>query len=161
MWGQVPLCHDRIYSACGYYHKPGTPDKPGRDYVFGSTDAAFEFGYGIGYSEIEYHSVTAEQSGNGIKVFVELKNKGTYDADEAVLIFICDEVAAMPQPIKKLACFERVFLSAGEKKTVELFIPEEQLMFTDMYMRKRLENGWFTIMAGSCSTRLYVETKML
>jgi len=157
--GQVPLCHDRVPSANGFYHSPGTPDKPGRDYVFGGTDAAFEFGHGIGYSEILYHSLTAERTADGIQVCIELENAGTYAADEAVLVFIRDEIASLPQPMKKLSAMQRVLLAPGEKKTVELTIPEEQLMFTDFYMRKQLEDGWFTIMSEHLSTRIYVSAQ--
>ena len=52
--GQVPIYHDRVPSASGYYHSPGTPEKPGQDYVFGGTTPAFEFGFGLGYSKLIY-----------------------------------------------------------------------------------------------------------
>ena len=157
--GQVPLCHDRVNSASGIYHSPGTPQKPGRDYVFSGTDAAFEFGYGIGYSEIQYHSLTAERTAEGIQVYIELENKGSYTADEAVLVFIRDEIASLPQPMKKLSAMQRTVLEPGERKTVELTIPEEQLMFTNFSMQKQLEDGWFTIMSEHLSTRVYVSAQ--
>ena len=154
--GQVPLCHDRVPSAGGFYHSPGTPEKPGRDYVFLRTDPAFEFGYGIGYSDIAYRSITAERVKEGVSVSLKLENTGAYSADEAVLIFIQDETASIPQPVKKLAAIWHVVLDPGEIKSVKLIIPEEQLMFTDTSLRKKLEAGWFKIMCGGLDMRLYV-----
>ncbi|MBP3293883.1 MAG: glycoside hydrolase family 3 C-terminal domain-containing protein [Clostridia bacterium] len=153
--GQLPLYHDRVPSACGFYKSPGTPDRPGRDYVFGDTHEAYPFGHGLGYSEIEYTSVTAERTGDGLRVCVEIANKGSYDADEPVLVFLRDETASLPQPVRKLAALGKIHLPAGTTKQMELTIPEEQLMFTDAKMQKRLEAGWFTVMAGVCSTRVY------
>lgn len=155
--GQIPIYHDRVPSECGFYKTPGTPDKPGRDYVFGSTTPAFEFGYGIGYSEIKYNSISAERVDGGIKVEVEVENAGKYTAEESVLVFIRDEVASMPQPIKKLVGFTKATLAEAEKSTVEILIPENELMFTGADMVKRLEPGWFTVMAGGLSTRVYAE----
>ena len=154
--GQVPLCHDRVPSACGFYRSPGTPDKPGRDYVFLGTDPAYEFGYGIGYSEIEYRSLEAVRTEDGIRVGVDVENKGRYPADEAVLVFIQDEAAAVPQPVKKLAAYCRAALNPGECRRVELTVPEERLMYTDASLRKVLEPGWFRILCGGLDTRVVI-----
>jgi len=155
--GQVPICHDRLPSASGIYKSPGTPEKPGRDYVFGVTSPAFEFGHGLGYSEIVYRELNAGYSDAGITVTVTLENKGTYDTEEPVLVFVRDETASLPQPVKKLAALGKVCLAAGSSETVELLVEKEQLMFTGADMKKRLEAGWFTVMAGGCSTRVYAE----
>ena len=155
--GHVPLCHDRVPTASGFYRSPGTPEKPGRDYVFSRTDAAFDFGHGLGYSEIAYDGLTAEPAADGIRVTVTVANKGDlYAADEAVLVFIRDEVASLPQPTKKLVAMKRVELAPGEVKAVELVIPYESLAFTDFHMQKKLESGWFTVMVGGLQARMHV-----
>ena len=155
--GQTVVYHDRVPSAGGFYHQPGSPNCPGRDYVFASTKPAYEFGHGLGYSEIRYDALTAEYMEEGIHVTVDVSNGGTYDADEAVLAFIRDEVASFPQPVKKLAAIKRIPLAAGETVKVELDIPKEQLMFTGINMEKQLEKGWFSVMVGGLLTRVYAE----
>ncbi len=155
--GQIPIYHDRVPSECGFYKTPGAPDRPGRDYVFGPSTPAFEFGYGIGYSEINYKSLSAERVDGGIKVTVTVENAGKYTAEESVLVFVRDEVASIPQPIKKLVGFEKVSLAEAEEVNVEILIPNEELMFTDIDMVKRLEPGWFTVMVGGLETRVYAE----
>lgn len=155
--GQIPIYHDRLPSECGFYKSPGTPDKPGRDYVFGPTTPAFEFGYGIGYSEVNYTSLSAERVDNGIKVNVTVENAGKYAVEETVLAFVRDEVASIPQPVKKLVAFEKVNMAAAESIEIELLIPNNELMFTGIDMVKRLEPGWFTVMVGGLETRVCVE----
>ncbi|MBR5253278.1 MAG: glycoside hydrolase family 3 C-terminal domain-containing protein [Clostridia bacterium] len=155
--GQIPIYHDRVPSECGFYKTPGTPEKPGRDYVFGPTTPAYEFGYGIGYSEIKYSDLSAERVDDGIKVTLALQNVGKYAAEESVLVFVRDEVASIPQPIKKLAGFKKVTLNEAETAAVEILIPNDELMFTGVDMVKRLEAGWFTVMVGGLETRVYVK----
>ena len=155
--GQTVICHDRVPSAGGFYGQPGKPDRPGRDYVFTSPKPAYEFGHGLGYSELRYGNLTAAYASDGIRVTVDVENRGTYDADEAVLVFIRDETATFPQPVKKLSAIKRVPIPAGETVQVELDIPKEELMFTGVTMEKQLEKGWFTIMVGGLSARVYAE----
>jgi len=88
---------------------------------------------------------------------VNIENNGTYDAEEAILVFIRDEVASFPQPVKKLAAIKRISLSAGANVKAELDIKKEDLMFTGINMEKQLEKGWFSIMVGNLSSRVYVE----
>ena len=155
--GQTVIYHDRVPSAGGFYRHPGNPDRPGRDYVFTSPKPAYEFGHGLGYSELRYSGLTAAYTPNGVHVTVDVENCGTYDADEAVLAFIRDEVATFPQPVKKLSAIKRVLIPASTTVQVELDIPKEELMFTGVTMEKQLEKGWFTIMVGDLSTRIYAE----
>jgi beta-glucosidase len=154
--GQVPICHDRVPSGGGFYHAPGTPDRPGRDYVFSRPDAAFDFGFGLGYSEIAYTGLAAAvaDGGEAVNVTVTVENKGDYAAEEAVLAFLRDEIATIPQPQKKLAAMTRVTLAPGESTTVQLAIPMEAFAYTDLSMRKVLEKGWFTILVGGRETRI-------
>lgn len=154
--GQIPIYHDRIPSERGYYHKPGTPDAPGRDYVFASPEPAFAFGHGIGYSEIFYRALSADSVEGGIDVTVQIENCGKFDAEEAVLVFLRDEVASVPQPMKKLAAMEKIALCAGETKTITLHIPEDTLAFTDIFMQKKVESGYFTITVGELSARVFI-----
>ena len=62
-----------------------------------------------------------------------------------------------PQPVKKLVAIKRISVLAGDTATVEITIPKEELVFTGITMEKQLEKGWFGIMVGDLSCRIYVE----
>ena len=73
-----------------------------------------------------------------------------------MLVFLRDEVASIPQPVKKLAAMEKIALAAGETKNVTLRIPEDALAFTDIFMQKKIESGYFTVMVGGLSARVFI-----
>ncbi len=154
--GQLPLCYDNPYSDYGYYHKPGTVDAPGQDYVFCDTNPEFPFGHGLGYSPIAYHLLDAKYENDSVDVSVEIENQGKYIADEPVLVYIRDEVASIPQPIKKLVAVKKITLDTGESKKVSIKIPKQMLMLTGIDMQKRLESGYFTITVEKLSKRIYI-----
>ena len=65
----------------------------------------------------------------------------------------------LPADIKKKILDYPLFvyaLEAGEQMTVKLTVSKEQLMFSDMYMNKIFENGWFTVMTNKLSKRIYI-----
>ena len=77
--------------------------------------------------------------------------------NETVLAYISDEVASIPQPIKKLVAVDKTELKSGETKTACLTVSKDQLMITDISMNKILEPGWFTVTVGGLSERIYIK----
>ena len=154
--GQLPLCYDNPPSEYGFYHKPGTIEAPGRDYVFIDTNPEFPFGYGLGYSKLVYRSLDVKYENDSLEVSVKIENQGEYQAQEPVLVYIRDEIASIPQPNRRLVAVEKIILDASETKDVCINIPKDMLMFTGIDMQKRLENGWFTITVEKLSKRVYV-----
>ncbi len=154
--GQLPLCYDNVLSDYGFYHCPGTKNNPGRDYVFCDTKPEFPFGHGLGYSNLVYHSLDVKYANDKLEVLVEIENVGSFSANEAVLIYVRDEVASLPQPIKKLVAIEKISLNPNETKKARINIAKDMLMFTGQDMKKRLETGWFTVSTGKLSTRVYI-----
>ncbi len=155
--GQLPLCYDEVLSNYGFYHSPGTPNKPGRDYVFLDTKPQFEFGYGIGYSKIIYRSLDVKYENSRLCVDISIENAGDMTAEEPVLVFIRDEVASVPQPVKKLVHVEKITLNPKETKNLTAYIPKDALTFTGMDMKKRFENGYFTVTCQNLSCRINVQ----
>ena len=155
--GQLPLFYDSSLCEYGFYHSPGNINNPGRDYVFCDTQPEFPFGYGLNYSELVYKSLSVSYENDKLSVSVEIENKGDYTAEEKVLTFIRDEIASFPQPIKKLVSVEKTVISPRDKKSLTISIPSEALMFTGIDMKKKLEQGWFTIYCGNLSTRIHIK----
>jgi beta-glucosidase len=63
------------------------------------------------------------------------------------------------RPVKELRGFQRITLSPGETKTVELSLGPGELSFLNREMQRVVEPGTFSIMVGGNSDEL-VKTKL-
>ena len=147
--GHIPVYANHKPSAKGYYNKWGTPEKPGRDYVFSSPTPLFCFGYGLSYTIFEYSDIQITDSLNSkaerILVSFTLKNIGTRDGAEVVQLYIRDKVSRVTAPEKSLKAFSKVFLQKNESKIVKLEIKKQDLMLWDVNMKRVLEPGEFEV----------------
>ncbi len=84
-------------------------------------DPLFPFGFGLSFSEFEFEEFQVNQSAQGIRVSLNLRNKSARPGREVVQIYTAAEhdEEAVPQ---KLAAFESVELAPGETKRVELIL---------------------------------------
>ena len=122
----------------------------GRTYRYMERKAQFPFGYGLTYSNVTVDKAEVKTCGQKINVEAEVQNKGAYDTEEVVQIYVknIDSKNAIPNPM--LAGFQRIFLKAGECRKIEIPIWEKAFTVVDE-TGKRIEEGKkFEIYAG-CS----------
>ena len=95
----------------------------------------FPFGHGLSYTTFEYSNAKAAKpsmtASGTLKVSVDVANTGDYDGAEVVQLYIADPEASIDRPAKELKGFEKVFLKAGQKKTVTFEIDAEDLSWFD------------------------------
>ena len=116
----------------------------------------FPFGHGLSYTTFEYTNAKAAKpsmKANGtLKVSVEVANTGSYDGAEVVQLYIADPESTIDRPVKELKGFEKVWLKAGEKKTVTFEINAEDLSYFDAEKHAWVaEPGEFQALLGSSS----------
>ena len=116
----------------------------------------FPFGHGLSYTAFEYSNAKAAKSSmtaaGTLKVSVEVANTGSVDGAEVVQLYIADPEASVDRPAKELKGFEKVFLKAGEKKTVTFEIDAEDLSYFDAEKHEWVaEPGEFQALLGSSS----------
>ncbi|MDU1892609.1 MAG: beta-glucosidase BglX [Dysgonomonas sp.] len=152
--GQVPLY---------YNHKnTGRPLGEGKwfekfrsNYLDVSNDPLYPFGYGLSYTQFEYSNVTLSSTSikaNGeLTASVTVTNKGKYEGKEVVQLYIRDVVGSVTRPVKELKGFEKVFIKAGESKTVEFKITPDLLKFYNYDLNYVFEPGDFDVMIGGNS----------
>ena len=154
--GQLPVYYNHKPSARGYYHQPGSPERPARDYVFSKPEPLFVFGYGLSYTKFEYRNLSIEPREIGpkgkVKVSVEVKNIGKFEGEEVVQLYLRDVVSSVTRPVKELKGFRRITLKLNEKKKVEFILTEKELSFLDRQMELIVEPGIFEVMVGGNST---------
>ncbi len=109
----------------------------------------FPFGFGLSYSEFEYHDLRIE-AGKG--VYFKIKNTSKVEGKEIAQLYIRKPYSSVYRPDKELKGFIKVDLKAGEEK--EVFIPFDEYSFRvyDMGANAwRIEKGRYSIMIASNS----------
>lgn len=148
--GHLPVTYDYKPSARGINREPGTPEKPGRDYVFSSPAPLFAFGHGLSYTTFEYSDLKIDnnESAKAVKVSVNVRNTGSRDGKEVVQLYVNDRVSSVTTPQKMLKGFDKIELKTGEQKTVTFDLPYDELALWNASMQRVVEPGEFAVMIG-------------
>jgi beta-glucosidase len=148
--GQIP-----IY----YGHKPsgGRSNWKG-DYVDGSHRPLWPFGFGRSYTTFELSdlrvSASSVPAGDEVVIAATVANTGNRAGDEVLQLYVRDVEASVTRPKLELKGFRRVRLAAGERATVTFRMSTEQLAFTGVDWRLRLEPGRIDVYVGTSSENL-------
>ena len=123
----------------------------GRTYRYFRGNPLYEFGYGLSYTQFEYKDLALPEEigiGEPFTVSATVHNSGDMDGREVVQLYISDELAGVPVPIRSLAGIQSVFLKAGESRTISFDIDPDQLSLIDENYMRKVEPGDFTISLG-------------
>ena len=125
--GHIPVFYNYKPTGRGYYHSPGTIERPGRDYVFASTDPLFPFGFGLSYTTFEYSNLSIKQKKiseyDNIELTISVKNTGKREGKEIIQVYINDKISSVTTPVKVLKAFKKVNIRPGETVNVDFRIP--------------------------------------
>jgi beta-glucosidase len=137
-----------------YYQKPAAK----REYLGASTLPLFPFGWGLSYTTFKYANLRMEPATIGpmgkTTVAVDVTNTGSVRGDEVAQLYIRQDVSSVTRPVKELRGFQRWSLNPGETKTVTFTLGFNELSFLNRDMKRVVEPGTFTIMAGGNSVEL-------
>lgn len=162
--GHLPCHYNRKPSAGGFYHMPGSPENPGRDYVFSDSSPLFEFGEGLSYTTFEYSDLKITPAGNGeipVTVEVTVKNTGDRAGGEAVLVFVSDVYATVTPYVKQLKAFDKVYLQPGEAKTLSFTLDFDAFQMINEDYVPEAEAGEFIITVGSQAASFNLKKSIL
>jgi len=115
----------------------------------------FPFGFGLSYTQFEYTNIQVNMHsvsmGESVEVSATLSNVGSVDAEEIVQLYIRDLVGSVTRPVKELKGFQRIYLPAGQSKTVVFKVHTDELAFYNRQMKLNTEPGLFNAWIGSNS----------
>ncbi|OBA22930.1 beta-glucosidase precursor [Metschnikowia bicuspidata var. bicuspidata NRRL YB-4993] len=121
---------------------------------------AFPFGYGKSYTSFEFTdlSVKLDESSDKLVATVSVENTGGIDGSETVQLYVAPVEPDVDRPLKELKGFEKVFLKAGEKRSVEFNLSlKDSVSYFDEYLAKwHLETGDYEVQVGSSSDDIEV-----
>jgi len=87
-------------------------------------------------------------AGTEVKVSVTVTNTGKMAGDEVVQLYLTDEKATTPRPLRQLEGFDRITLRPGESRRVEFTLEPEQFSILNNKDIRVIEPGWFTVAVG-------------
>ena len=152
--GQIPLF---------YNHKnTGRPLPDGQwftkfrsNYLDVTNDPLYPFGFGLSYTRFEYSEPVLSQNsmkpGEVIEVKVKVSNKGDYDGQEVVQLYLRDMVGSTTRPVKELKDFRKIMIKKGETKEVSFTIDINDLKFYNYDLNYVAEPGDFKVFIGGNS----------
>jgi len=113
----------------------------------------YPFGYGLGFSKIEYCDLelSSVKLVDQIEVGITVKNIGKYGMTETVQLYIRDITGSVVRPIKELKKFKKVYLELGEARKVSFKINEDTLAFYHADGSYYAEPGRFKVFVGANS----------
>ena len=157
--GQIPIYYGHFNTG-----RPATDDK-NRIYNSSYNDLSifpkYEFGYGKSYTSFEYSNLQLSKKKikqtESIEVSVTIANTGKYDGDEVVQLYLRDRVGSIVRPVEELKDLKKIFLKAGESKTIQFKIDKQKLSFYNQQLNWVAEPGDFDLMIGSSSRDIRVK----
>lgn len=113
----------------------------------------FPFGHGLGYTAFQLFGATVEQAGEGARLRVSLRNTGSRAGATVVQVYVKDDQASVPRPVRELKGFAKVRAAAGQEVTATIDLPQRAFMFCDVAAGLwRREAGSFTLSVGFSAT---------
>lgn len=145
--GQVPIFYN--------YKPSGMRSNWYVDYVSEKVTPLYPFGHGLSFTSFEYSDLFLTKKsvteGENVDIFLKIRNSGSVTGDEVVQLYIRDEFASTPRPVKELKGYVRLTLRPGEARKVTFHLPINQLAFYDEDLNLILEPGKMDVMVGSSS----------
>ena len=121
-----------------------------RFYDKANTKLRFPFGYGMSYTSFEYKNMEVKEEDGKINVKADLSNKGDMAGAEVVQLYVGNPESKVFKAQKELRAFEKVYLEAGETKTVILEFEKRDLSYWNVKLNNWvLENGTYKIMLAA------------
>ena len=104
----------------------------GRTYRYMTQEALYPFGYGLSYTEFYYTNAVFAKTPDvkeGVEINVTIKNTGVIDGTETVQAYVKAKKEGAPNA--QLKGIKKVFLKAGEEKTVSIYLPAQSFILFD------------------------------
>ena len=117
-----------------------------RCYETANIPVLFPFGFGLSYASFEYSDLKV----SGKEATFTLKNSGKMDGAEVAQLYVSKPDGDVFRPVKELKGFAKVFLKAGESKTVTIPLDDKAFRYFNVDTNKfEIEGGQWTIMIGA------------
>ena len=119
---------------------------------------AYEFGYGLSYTNFEYHNLKLNSTSFNGKIIatVDIKNTGTVAGKEVVQLYITAPANKLQKPAEELKAFGKTnLLQPGQQKTLQFEITAKDIASFDTPSSSWVaEAGMYTVKIGASSENI-------
>ena len=106
----------------------------------------FPFGFGLSYTTFEYSDLTVSDKEASFTV----KNTGKVDGAEVAQLYVSAKNPSIYRPVKELKGFVKVFLKAGESKTLKIALDDKAFRYFNVKTDKfEIDGGEYEILIGA------------
>lgn len=124
-----------------------------RYYTSRKMQTAFPFGYGLSYTTFEYSNLLLNEKEitdkDTVEVSVKVKNTGSRAGKTVVQLYVEAPKTEVVRPIREIRGFEKIFLEAGEEKTVTFTLDERAFAYWNTLIHDwYAEEGTYKVMIG-------------
>lgn len=116
----------------------------GRTYRYYQGEPLYPFGYGLSYGDCIVTGLKADRT----QAVVKLRNQGKQDTQEVLQLYLHDEESPFAPPNPVLCGFQRIFLAAGEEKSISVPIDEKAFSVVTDEGERIPGSGCWTLFAG-------------
>lgn len=155
--GHLPSYYNYLPTDKGFYHSPGSYEKPGRDYVFSSPGPLWAFGHGLSYTSFSYRNLVTRIGTDSVFTSITVTNTGKRTGHAVPQLYVRDLVSSVVTPVKALKAFSKIELEPQESVTIPLNFSIQDLAFTNEQGKQILENGDFEIQIGDASDHILLK----
>ncbi len=114
----------------------------------------FPFGFGLSYTRFAYSDLTVTAE----KAVFTIENTGSRDGAEIAQLYVSPKKTHIFRPVKELKGFVKVFLKAGEKKTVEIPLDDKAFRYFNVKTdRFEIDGGEYAILIGASVADIRLE----
>ena len=131
--GRTVEYREGLYVGYRYYQTAGKP-------------VAFPFGYGLSYTSFAYSDLKADKTG----VTLTVTNTGSCAGAEIVQLYVAKPDAKVFRPAQELKGFAKVYLEAGESKTVSIQLDDKAFRYWNVNTERwEIEGGSYELRVGA------------
>ena len=132
-----------------------------RYYTSRKMETAFPFGYGLSYTTFAYSDLQLDKKEMSdkehVEVSVKVKNTGKCAGKTVVQLYVGAPETEVVRPVRELRGFEKIFLEAGEEKTVTFILGERAFAYWNTLIHDwYAEEGTYKVMIGENADQMCV-----
>ena len=157
---RLPYTYPRWHNSIATYdHKPceSVATMLGAYNYSADIDVQWPFGFGMSYTTFEYSDISIDKPefapSDSLTLSVKVKNAGTVEGKDAVILYNSDLVASMTPDVARVRGFDKVNLKPGASAVVSFTIPASDFAFVNSDGKWTLEEGEFEFTLGDCKVK--------